>query len=202
MTKKNLNNQLVLANLIEHFDWKNKNQTEQYGETFEYEIYFKLCREEDGKYTMVCEVQIDGAFNYSFPIGWNYTRKGIERKANQLQKAIELSRELEVAVGNKNRIKRWGWEVIDMVELVANLDAMDEEVEQLSDEQKKIIEALEKEGYRDLEFNGYYERVNYFVAETDDTIEVKIISENGKLQVYDRYLEDEAWTYQLNLSVD
>jgi RNase H-fold protein (predicted Holliday junction resolvase) len=202
MTKKNLNNQLVLQELIEHFDWKNKNQTEQYEETFEYEINFNLCKEENGEYTMVCEVLVDGAFNYSFPIGWKYTERGVKRKADQLLKMIESSRPLEVAVGNKNKIKSWGWTVIDMAEVVANLNAMDEEEEQLSDEQKKIIEALEKEGYRDLEFNGYYERVNYFVAETDDTIEVKIISDNGKLQVYDRYLEDEAWTYQLNLSVD
>lgn len=117
-----MNNQLVIERLIEEFDWRNKEKTEiEFGQTFEYEIKLNMLKEKTGEYTLTCALIANGEWFLSFPIGWNYTRVGITRKADQLLKAVEKSFKLEQAVGIKNRIKRWGWEVTSVEDMFKDM---------------------------------------------------------------------------------
>lgn len=108
--QKNLNNEVVIKELIDHFEWNNKHLKLDNNESFEYEIKFKLWVEEENNITIVCEVFANGVFDYSFPVGWEYTERGAMRKVKQLMKMVAGSFLLYKSVGEKNKLHAWGWE--------------------------------------------------------------------------------------------
>jgi hypothetical protein len=122
MAKKNLSNDNVLQELMIHFEWKNKSQTEVEedlggGQTFTYEINFLIIEEVNGTFTMIGEVESDDGF-MSFPIGKKYTKRGARIKAEQLMKLVSGSFKLEQAVGKKNKLKTWGYTYTKSSELL------------------------------------------------------------------------------------
>ncbi|MFJ8247336.1 hypothetical protein [Peribacillus asahii] len=142
--KKNLSNQKVIDRLMETFEWKNKNQTEVDtklggGQCFEYGVNLKVYEDEEGTFTIVCEIEANDEWVESFPIGWKYKRLGAERKLKQLMKLIETSYPLEQAVGRKNKLRKWGYKWVDIDEVLNRLEEQDEEVEVASEEKIVVV---------------------------------------------------------------
>ena len=133
--KKNLSNELVIEKLIKHF---NSNRLEQQKiatseilfnevEPIEYQVHVQLIKEvnkrNENDTTMVLQIEENGE-EITFPIGWNYTEGGARRKAKQLAKMIGGSKFIDMAIGEKNTLRSWGWDIVYMADIIKSLDEL------------------------------------------------------------------------------
>lgn len=138
--EKNLNNKEALKTIGNYISYKYINK-EEWEEKIEFDIEFNLMEEKDGKYTLTCNIEINGEWTMSFPIGWNYTERGVTIKANQLINALMS--------GEYNRgtctVKSAGWKKIIVADMFKDLE------EECDAEENNLEECQECDGTGSVE---------------------------------------------------